>query len=86
MIKFEDPPPAKRAVTVHDWPGISATLRARRGDWALVATCRNQNLASVTARQIRLGIRKELGQGFEATARTVDGEHRVYARYVGDPS
>lgn len=84
VIRWETPPAAKGA-QVHDWAAIGAQLAAAPGRWALVAVCANGTVANSTAYNIRRGKYEPLmalGR-FEAKSRTVDGEHRVYARYVG---
>lgn len=84
VIRWEEPPAAKGS-PVHDWPAIGAQLAAAPWRWALVAVCANGTLANSTALNIRKGKYKPLEAigRFEAKSRTVDGEHRVYARYVG---
>jgi len=87
VIRWEDPP--RRGVgEAHNWPGIAADLRQRPKQWAIAVICRNFSTAGQTARRIRDGAYKPMEPtgAFEATARTIDGEHRVYARYVGEPS
>ncbi len=83
VIRWEEPPGIKGG-PVHDWAAIAAALRSRPGQWAVVAVCRNQATAGSTAQGVRRGKYEVLGPGFEAKARTVDGEPRVYARYVGE--
>lgn len=84
VIRWEDPP-ASKGMAVHDWPAIGAQLVAAPGKWALVAVCANGATAGSTARHIRDGKYDPLAVLglFEARSRTVGGEHRVYARYVG---
>lgn len=68
------------------WDEIAEELRSQPNRWALVAVCPNSATAGSTARHIRNGhynAMRELGP-FEATSRTVDGEARVYARYVSE--
>lgn len=78
-------PPQPRIRPVHDWAGIGSALRARPGEWAIVAVVANAQLAGSTARHVRAGAYQALRDfgRFEAVARTVDGEHRIYARYAG---
>jgi hypothetical protein len=85
IVQWEAPPP-RRGGRVHDWDAIAKELRARPGEWALVAVCTNQTTAASTARYIRDGKYKPMSAGFDATSRTVDGEARVYARYTGKGS
>jgi hypothetical protein len=83
VISWEDPPSAYHRGPVHNWRAIGAELKDRPGTWAVVAVCDNATLAGQTASHIRHGKYIELGAGFEAVSRKVDGEPRVYARYVG---
>ena len=82
IIRWEDPPP-RRTSDVYDWEAISMELKACPGNWALVVICPNTATAGSTARHIRNGLYEPLRAGFDAVARTIDGEARVYARYVG---
>jgi hypothetical protein len=82
VIRWEDPPPRR---DVYDWHGIGTALMARPGVWALAAVYPSPASAASIAHQIRHGrfaVLRELGC-FEAVLRTVEGEARVYARYVG---
>lgn len=86
-LKFEIPPskstPAAPKRSKHQT--IAQALRKRPGEWARIDVKRTAQLASVTANQIRrayLSAYEPTGS-FEAIARTVNGEYRVYARYVG---
>lgn len=84
-IRWEEPP-ARSHGRAYDWAAIGAALKAKPGQWALAVVCPNTATAGSTARYVRAGAYhalRELGR-FEATARTVEGEARVYARYVGE--
>lgn len=60
---------------------VAASLRRRPEKWAIVAWCdRAARAASIVE---RIGDGREYGDGFEATARRVGNQHRVYARSVG---
>jgi hypothetical protein len=84
VLRWEEPP-ARRNGVVRDWVAIAADLKAQPGEWAIIAVCVNQPLAGQTARQVRDSSYAALRDGrYEAKARSVDGEHRVYARYVGE--
>jgi hypothetical protein len=78
-IKFEDPP-ARRGGGAWSPKGtheiIAAKLRERPGEWARI-----QALPSV---QSAAGQAHAPAGSFESKSRTVDGESRVYARYVGE--
>lgn len=64
---------------------IAAQLRARPGEWAHVLTVASKATAGSTAHQIRTARLKPYAPvgAFEARSRKVDGEYRVYARFVG---
>lgn len=85
VIRWEDPPTTK-GMAAHDWPAIGAALAEQPGQWALVVVCPNGATAGSTARHVRDGKYAALNAygRFEAHSRTVGGEHRVYARYVGE--
>jgi hypothetical protein len=85
VFRFEDPPPARDSRRGMQQEAAKL-LRETPGKWAVVTLCSNGGSARSMARTIRQGATKTwLPVGdFEAVARTVDGEHRVYARYLGD--
>lgn len=85
VLRWEDPPARMRGDR-YDWVRIAKGLKAKPGKWALVAVCPNPTTAASTARHIREGKYLPLAADFDAVARTVDGEARVYARYVGEAS
>lgn len=76
-------PPARDPV---DWAEIGRELMTRPGQFKIVATYRSANAAAQIAYQIRQGKRTGLSAlgRFAAEAHTVDGEHRVYALYLGE--
>jgi hypothetical protein len=84
VIRFEDPPNLRR----HDNTGISAALKAAPGRWAVVAVFDDNTGSRAYAGSMRRGARKAFRPAgtFEAASRLVDGENRVYARYVGEVS
>jgi hypothetical protein len=77
------PGPAPRPRARHR-PAADA-LRARPGEWAHVTTHSTAQSSASLAYAIRAGKYAAYTPAghFEARARTVDGEHRVYVRYVG---
>lgn len=83
VIRWEDPPGDRRGT---DWAAVAKALRWRPGKWALVVVCNNAVTAGAVARDIRVSKYPALRDRgpFEAVARSVDGEARVYARYVGE--
>jgi len=66
---------------------IAEQLRERPREWAHVLTYPTRESASTVAYSIRNGHRSAWAPAgaFEAKSRTVNGEYRVYARYVGAP-
>lgn len=67
-IRWEDPPPARR------WGTVVDALRARPGQWAVVATVDTLARASSLAQMFRKK------SGIESVQRKVGDEWRVYAR------
>lgn len=90
-VKWEAPPPAANggksiAASAERHRGLAQQLKDNPGEWAVVGTKETPALAGQNAYDIRkanLAAYRPAGS-FEAVARTVDGEHRVYARYVGE--
>lgn len=90
-LRFETPPPRQTGPSSVDPRSIANArtaelLRDLPGEWAIVTTRATGNRAHTYAYGIRTGALHAYrpAGAFEAKARTVDGEHRVYARYVGD--
>lgn len=85
-LRWGEPPPGRRGLI--DWPAVAVSLRAEPGRWAIIQVCRSPAAASNLARRVRDGSYSAFRPvgAFEAVSRTVDGEIRVYARYVGEPS
>lgn len=84
-LTWEDPPAPHRRAEQVDHAEIARKLKARPGQWAIVRKYSNSRTAGATASSIRIGrVTAYLPVGdWEATSRTVDGEYRVYVRYVG---
>lgn len=81
-LLFEEPPARADRHKHHE---AADELRKRPGEWAVVATYHAMATAHSVAQAIkkaRLGAYAPAG-AFEAKARTVDGQRRVYARFVG---
>lgn len=80
---WDTPPSRGRGV---DFSAIAAELRTRKGIWAVIATYPKAATSGSTAWQVNTGRSTAFtpAGSYEAAARTVDGEHRLYARYVGD--
>jgi hypothetical protein len=90
-LRWEDPPTLRRSgprPAGLDWLAIAAALRARPTRWAIVCVEPDRASAGQTAHRIKIGhIQSFYPAGrFEAKARTVGDECRVYARYIGGES
>jgi len=85
MTTWEDPP--RRQSGGHggrDAPAVAADLKANRGQWAIFRTYSTRQSAGSDASQLKSGRYHWAPKGsVEAVSRTVDGEFRVYARWVG---
>lgn len=84
-VRFEEPPQQTHRDR-RSQPHIEAAnaLRERSGEWGIILTTDTFMAASSLASSIRHGRLAAYSDGaFEAVARTVDGEHRVYARHAG---
>lgn len=77
MLTWEDPPSGD-SPAVPTRQEIAGELAVRFGRWAVVA--RHDRAARAAAHVERILDGREYGQGFEAVARRVGNEHRVYAR------
>ncbi|MFE0101193.1 hypothetical protein [Streptomyces sp. NPDC059009] len=84
-LRFEEPPPRTWRQGRVDHRAAAAALRKRPGEWAMVGTYASANAACGAAHRIKTGTyRAYVPTGtFEATTRTVDGEARLYVRYMG---
>lgn len=85
-LVWEEPP--DKGVSKQVWhKDVARELEANPGRWARVGSYATSNSASAVALQIRQGkiSAYEPPGAFEAAARTVNSEPRVYARYLGDP-
>ncbi|MFB4265391.1 hypothetical protein [Nonomuraea sp. GTA35] len=88
-IRFENPPPVvtrwAKSVAL-DYEQIAEVLVAHPGEWAFVGVTATPTRAGGAAQRIRDGVVEALaihGQ-FDAASRTVDGEYRVYAKFLGE--
>lgn len=79
FITFENPPAADEP-QIPSRSEIAAALTKRSGKWAVVARHDRSSRAAAQAERINSG--REYGTGFEAVARQVGPDHRVYARFV----
>jgi hypothetical protein len=85
-LHFEDPPPSRQYGPRTDHAAAAAELKARPGEWAVIARHMTPAAARTAAGRIRCGFPaayKPAGS-FDAAARTVDGEYRTYAMYRGE--
>lgn len=87
-LRWEDPPSCRRTGAASprvNWPLIAAALRANPNQWAIVCVAAERASAARTANRIKVGRIQSLYPvgAYEAKARTVGGECRVYARYIG---
>lgn len=85
---WEDPPDAERAPRANPKRlrilAFADDLRAHPGKWGIYPQVLGTHMSAVgTASRARVG-RWPGGKGFEAVARTVGGEERVYVRFVGE--
>ena len=84
VIRWEDPPPAKVGGTScrRAWATVAGQLRDRPNRWGLIA----QGSPSWLVPRIHAGKSWWSPAGsFEATARIIDEQLCVWARYVGAP-
>lgn len=87
-IRFEAPPMVKGGISrsrAFDADTVRQ-LQERHGEWAIVHTPATRASAYAAAYQIRRGVLANFRPSgtYEAVGRTVDGEYRVYARFVGE--
>jgi hypothetical protein len=89
-FSFEELPPAAAtrggsAPSRHHMEA-AARLRESPGKWAVVKKPGTSLAARAAAHQIRSGsiVAYRPAGAYDAVARAVDGEFRVYARYIGD--
>jgi len=81
-IKFIGPPPTSKKNVQNE---IADALKARPGEWAVVRIADSVSKGTSASNYIRAAkssVYHPAGS-FESVYRCVDGEHRVYARYVG---
>lgn len=76
-------PPAKTG-RPGKYAHIAAALRERPGDWAIIRTypAEQSKRAWGFANTLREGKLIDFRHGYEAAARTIDGQVRVYVRYT----
>lgn len=91
-IQWEDPPGVAKTGARRPDPVLSAfaaALRSHPNRWARYPRpLSGKDSASTTARNIKRAFNEtwQPADSFDATVRTVDGEVRLYVRYVGGQS
>lgn len=80
-ITFENPPADRRGRHGKDWDAVADALRARPGEWALVATT-SPSLSAEIKNGRRAAFRPP--GAFESTVRKNGKKHDIYVRYVGE--
>jgi hypothetical protein len=85
-FRFEEPPGKRNrtaGMTKHE--RAANKMRNRPGAWAVIGAYSTVNSSSSMAYAIRKGNLSAYAPAgsFESVSRNVDGEHLVYARYVG---
>lgn len=85
-LTWTDPPPLTRGPTSTKYLHIFNTLRENPGQWAQLVIPDVKSVDSLThpIKNGKLSGSAPAGS-FDAVARTVDGEKRLYVRYVGTP-
>ena len=78
-------PPRREGRTYHRHELVAKRLKARKGEWAWVVY-NSPRGASHAASKASLGETPAYAPAgdFEAVYRLVDGEHRMYIRFLGD--
>lgn len=83
-LNWGEPPP-RYGRTYHRHMLIAKRLRERKGEWAWLVFNSARGAANA-ARVAEMGLSPayEPAGDFEAMTRTVDGEFRMYVRFLGD--
>ena len=82
---WEDPPPRRTRAGTAKYSQTATALRANPNQWAVIRTWPKEHIgrAGNFATSVKKDVLVDFRGGFEAIARTVGDEARVYARYVG---
>ncbi len=82
-VRFDAPSDPLPGVKVLE--RFAEDLRANMGEWALLGAAHSMGSAGQCAYMIRHGRQAGFSPAgsFEAESKTIFGEHRVYARFVG---
>jgi hypothetical protein len=84
VIRWEAPPVERvKPRRIAEWDGVASDLRARPGEWALIAVGVEHTNTAGQINAARIRCFAPAG-AFEAQRQLVDGEIRVYARYVAE--
>lgn len=84
-LTWEDPPPYDDPQSpTANVAAVALAMMRRPGKWAIVAYCDRASRSAVIAERINTG--REYGSDYEAIARQVGNQHRVYARFTADQS
>ncbi len=83
-LHFEPLPALRKTKT--PWHDVAEQLKERPGEWAVVKVYTSRSQASTDAKRLRDGAFKPFRPAgtFDAWARVVDGEFRVYARFIAE--
>ncbi|MFJ4828434.1 hypothetical protein ACIP79_00610 [Streptomyces sp. NPDC088747] len=86
MVRFEDPPAPRRGVPRADHKAAAEELRGLPGMWGFVTAYQAQSAAAQAASNIRNGDAQAYQPkgAFDATSRTVNGEYRLYVKFIGE--
>ena len=82
-IRWEDPPANESGWGSHKWADVLEPLREHPKRWAVLLIVPTSRKAANLVSAFRNGHRRSPPGRWEFVSRTVDGEHRVYARYLG---
>lgn len=84
-LQWGDPPRRDGRRSYHRHELVAKRLKARQGEWAWLVfnSARGASNAASTAALGGIPAYEPAGD-FEAVHRLVDGEHRMYVRYLGD--
>jgi hypothetical protein len=87
-MEWEEPGPARRSATTRDHAAITAELKSKPGEWAVIDKGLKRDAAGMLAHHIRRGmlVAYRPAGTYEAASRADGATHRVHARYVGGRS
>jgi hypothetical protein len=82
QTRWEDPPPRTSGAPRGVWIERLRPLMEHPNRWAIVAVKPNAGTAAVLAHALATRYKIPPGR-WEFVSRTINGEHRVYGRYLG---